>query len=196
MKNRALQLALIVALTLAATPGAARAADSYKVDPAHSFALFKVGHLGVSFVHGSFTGISGKIIYDKKDIKGNFVEIVVGVDSVNTNNADRDAHLKRDDFFHAEKYPTMSFKSKRFKKLEGEKYEVTGDFTLHGVTKTITVIAEVTGEGKDPWGGVRAGFETAFTIKRSDYGMDKNIPAAGDKVWVTLNVEGIREQAK
>lgn len=196
MKNIKSMHILILALAalIASARPAAAAADTYAVDPVHSSALFKVGHLGISFVRGAFTDISGTVKYDKKNPANNFVEITIKTDSVNTFNADRDTHLRSDDFFDTAKYPDMSFKSKSFKKMKNGKFQVTGNFTLHGVTKTITVQAEVTGEGGDPWGNHRAGFETAFAIKRSDYGMDKMIPAAGDKVLITLVVEGIKNK--
>ena len=192
MKKGFYTLALVLCAVLAGS--SAHAADTFKVDAVHSFAQFKVGHLGIGYVLGAFTDISGTIAYDKQSVDGNSVEITIATESVVTDNEDRDAHLRTDDFFHVEEYPQMSFKSTKFKKLEDGKYEVTGDFTLHGTTKSITVVAHVIGEGDDPWGNYRAGFETAFTIKRSDYGMTKMMPAAGDKVWITFNVEGIREK--
>jgi polyisoprenoid-binding protein YceI len=196
MKHNKLTMAILMALAVFAASAPAHAADTYKIDAVHSFAIFKVGHLGVGYVRGGFTDIAGSIAYGKDTEAGSLVEITIATNSVNTHNKDRDAHLRTDDFFDVEKYPEMSFKSKSFKKLETGKYQVTGDFTLHGVTKTITVTADVTGEGDDPWGNYRAGFETSFTIMRSDYGMDKQIPAAGDKVWITLNIEAIRQKSK
>lgn len=189
----------ILALALAAFFAAAlpaKAADTYTVDPVHTSAMFKVGHLGIGFVRGAFTDVAGTVTYDKKNAAGNSVTITIKTESVNTFNADRDTHLRSEDFFDTAKFPEMSFTSKSFKKIKDGQFEVTGDFTLHGVTKTITVQANVLGEGDDPWGSYRAGFETAFTIKRSDYGMDKMIPAAGDKVEITLVVEGIKKKDK
>lgn len=189
-------LILALAAFLAVVQPAAAAAEVYTADPVHSSALFKVGHLGIGFVRGAFTDISGTVKYDKKNPANNFVEITIKTHSVNTFNADRDTHLRSADFFDVEKFPSMSFKSKSFKKMKNGKFQVTGNFTLHGVTKTITVQADVVGEGDDPWGNHRAGFESTFSIKRSDYGMDKLIPAAGDKVIITLVVEGIAKKDK
>jgi polyisoprenoid-binding protein YceI len=169
----------------------AAASDTYTLDPVHSWAMFKVRHLGIGYVWGSFTGISGTITYDKKNVKNNKVEITIKTASVNTFNDTRDADLRSDNFFNVEKFPDMTFKSRSVSKLKDGRYSLKGDFTLLGVTKPITITAAILGEGKDPWGNHRAGFDSSFSINRSDYGMNKMIPAAGDKVLITLNFEGI-----
>ena len=168
------------------------AAEKYIVDATHSAALFQVRHFGISFVSGRFTDISGTIGVDRENLNNSSVEIVIRTASVNTDLEERDEHLRNADFFDVEKYPTMSFKSSNVRKISDTVGEVTGSFTLHGVTQTITTTVIFLGEFDVPWGQHRAGFETSFTIKRSDYGMDKLVGPAGDTIQVTLFVEAMR----
>jgi polyisoprenoid-binding protein YceI len=168
------------------------AAEKYIVDVTHSAALFQVRHFGVSFVSGRFTDISGTIDVDRENLENSSVEIVVRTASVNTDHEERDTHLRNPDFFDVQKYPTMRFKSSKIKKITDTVGEVTGSFTLHGVTQTITLNVTFLGEFDVPWGQHRAGFETSFTIQRSDYGMNKLLGPAGDKIQVTLFIEAMR----
>ena len=168
------------------------AAEKYIVDVTHSAALFQVRHFGISFISGRFTDISGTIGVDRENLENSSVEIVIRTASVNTDHEERDKHLRNADFFDVEKYPTMRFKSSEIKKITDTVGDVTGSFTLHGVTQTITTTVTFLGEFDVPWGQHRAGFETSFTIKRSDYGMDKLIGPAGDTIQVTLFVEAMR----
>jgi polyisoprenoid-binding protein YceI len=173
-------------------PTSPTAAEKYIVDVTHSAALFQVRHFGVSFVSGRFTDISGTIDLDRENLSNSSVEIVIRTASVNTDHEERDTHLRNADFFDVQKYPTMRFKSSKIKKITDTVGEVTGSFTLHGVTQTITLNVTFLGEFDVPWGQHRAGFETSFTIKRSDYGMDKLLGPAGDTIQVTLFVEAMR----
>jgi polyisoprenoid-binding protein YceI len=166
--------------------------ETYTVDATHSAALFQVKHFGISFISGRFTDISGTIGVDRENLDNSSVEVVIRTASVNTDHEERDEHLRNADFFDVEKYPTMSFKSFKVKKIKDNVGEVTGSFTLHGVTKTITTTVTFLGEFDVPWGQHRAGFETSFTIKRSDYGMDKLVGPAGDTIQVMLFVEAMR----
>ena len=193
MKTRIWLILAFAAVTLAVASVNSPAADTYQVDAVHSSALFKVRHLGISNVTGGFTDIAGTISADKKNPEKSTVEITIQTASVDTHNNMRDNDLRSPNFFDAQKYPAMSFKSTKVKKLSASKYEVTGNFTLHGVTKTIKVRVDFLGEGKGMKGETRAGFETAFTIKRSDYGMKSDIPIVGDDVQITLSVEAARK---
>ena len=170
---------------------AAQAAQVFDVDATHSSANFKVGHLGIGYVTGGFTDIAGTITLDKKNPKACSVDVTIKTGSVNTNDAKRDEHLRTPDFFDAAKYPEMSFKSAKVEKLKDGSYRVSGAYTLHGVTKKIVTRGKLVGEGKDMKGNTRAAFEAGFKIKRSEYGMTKMIPAAGDEVEITLVFEGI-----
>lgn len=166
--------------------------ETYNLDPVHSFSFFKVGHLGIGSVIGSFSDMSGTVVLDQDNPSNSSVDVVIKTASVNTHNDQRDADLRSEDFFDVKKYPTMEFKSTNVVKLDDGSYNVTGNFTLHGVTKSITVNAKMVGRGNDPiTGGIRGAFEAAFSIKRSDYGMTYMIPAAGDKVDITLTYEGV-----
>lgn len=183
-------LAAVFTLVLAAGVTYA-AAETYAVDPVHSTVLFKIKHLGISYTYGRFNDVSGSFLLDEDPAKS-MIAVSVKAASVDTHNAKRDAHLKGPDFFSVKEFPTITFKSTAIKK-EGNAYTITGDLTLHGVTKSITVEATHVGSGKDPWGGYRTGFDMTFSIKRSDYGMKNLLEAAGDDVQLTVGVEGIRK---
>jgi polyisoprenoid-binding protein YceI len=168
------------------------ATETYTVDATHSAALFQVKHFGISFVSGRFTDLSGTIGVDRENLNNSSVEIVIRTASVNTDLKERDEHLRNADFLDVKKYPTMSFKSSQVRKINDNLGEITGSFTLHGVTKTITTTVTFLGEVDVPWGQHRAGFETSFNIKRSDYGMDKLLGPAGDNIQIILFVEAMR----
>jgi len=187
---KTLSVASALALALLFGPLAPAATESYTVDTVHSSVMFKVKHLGTSNFYGRFNEISGKLAFDGGDPAKSSVSLEVKVESVNTGNEAREKHLKSPDFFSAKEFPTISFKSKSVKKGGQGIYEVEGDFTLHGTTKPIKVKAERTGSGKNPRSGKDlAGFETTFTIKRSDYGMKNMIPMLGDEVQITVSLE-------
>ncbi len=185
---------LLPALVLSLGFATLDAADVYTVDKSHSAALFKVKHVGVSYTHGRFNDVSGTITIDAANPSASKVEIVIQAGSVDTHDEKRDAHLANPDFFDAKQFPKLTFTSTAFKKIDERTYEVAGDFTLHGVTKSLTLTVLKIGEGKDPWGGYRIGFESTFTIKRSDFGMTKMLEAAGDEVVVTFATEGIKQK--
>jgi polyisoprenoid-binding protein YceI len=182
----------LLAAFVAAVAVNAAAADTYVVDKTHSEASFQVRHMMVAKVRGYFTDFGGSIQADAARPESSSVEFTVKTASVNTANEKRDAHLRSADFFEADKHPEMTFKSTRIKPLGEDKYEVTGNFTLKGVTKEITV--PVTFLGLSP-NKAKAGFETSFTINRKDYGLlwnralDGGGIAVSDDVQVTVNVE-------
>jgi len=174
------------ALALALGLGALSAAD---IDGVHSTALFTINHLGASNFIGRFDDVKGTIEFDAADVAKDKVTITIATDSVDTNFTKRDQHLKSPDFFDAKQFPTIEFVSDSFKKTGEKEYEVAGNLTLHGVTKPITVKVINTGEGKDPSGADHVGFHTEFTVKRTDYGMDKMVGLVGDEVKVELSTE-------
>ena len=186
--------AVILALgTLMSITSAATASDTFKVDPVHSAVVFRIQHLGISYVHGRFNNVSGTIVFDTKAPENSSTEISVKVKDIDTFNADRDKHLKSSDFFDAEKNPLISFQSDTFNKAGDNTYSVSGRLTCHGITRPLTVEVRHIGSGYDPWGGYRAGFETSFVIKRSDFGMTHMLGGVGDDVELTINIEGIRQ---
>src|SRR5260370_4139339 len=145
---------------------------TWKLDPAHSSAEFKVKHMMISNVKGAFSGLTGTLTEHLADTSLSAVEASIPVSTVNTGDPQRDAHLKSADFFDAEKYPSIDFKSTRVqKKGEGE-YSVTGDLTIHGVTKSVTFAVEgPSAPGKDPWGNTRIGLSATTKINRKDFGL-------------------------
>lgn len=178
-------------LTLFSLPAAA--ADTYQVDPVHSAAIFRIKHLGIAYVYGRFNDLSGTLKVDDRAPEDSFVNISVRAENVDTHNVQRDNHLRSPDFFDSKQFDIISFRSKSFTRVGEGTYEVTGDLALHGVTRPLTVKVQRTGAGKDPWGGFRIGFETTFTISRSDFGMNFMMDGVGDEVRIIVSVEGIRE---
>jgi polyisoprenoid-binding protein YceI len=169
------------------------AAETYKLDPMHTSIVFRVKHLGIAYVYGRFNGPSGSFVFDETSPSNSAIEMQAETKNVDTAVEKRDTHLKSPDFFNAGEYPIVSFKSKSVKNLTEAVYEVSGDLTLLGKTRPITVKVNATGAGKDPWGNFRRGFETSFSIKRSDFGMTFMMDGVSDEVNLTVSVEGIRQ---
>jgi polyisoprenoid-binding protein YceI len=183
------RLSLVLAGFLLTTT-TARAADTYKADAVHSSIVFKAKHMNTSYFWGRFNNISGSFALDEQDASQSSLKFQVKTASIDTGNGARDQHLKGPDFFNATQFPTISFTSKSVTAAGNDTYEVTGDLTLHGVTKPVTVKVTKTGAGKGPQGGAIAGIEATFTIKQSDFGMTKMLAAIGDEVFVDVTVEG------
>jgi polyisoprenoid-binding protein YceI len=181
-------------LALMITVGAtARAADSYAVDPVHSSISFMISHAGLSLIHGRFNDYSGKFTIDKADPTKSSFSLVVKVDTVDTNNKQRDEHLRAPDYFNTKQFPELSFQSTKVKAVEGG-YEATGDFTMHGVTKPITL----TLKGGDktvefPKGTPRIAIGTTSVIKRSNFDMKEALDSLGDDVAVSINIEAVKQ---
>lgn len=183
----------VLAAALAASlGGAAEAAEGYKVDAAHSTVLYRVRHMNVGQAWGRFNDISGTFRLDPEGPAGGSLAFQVKAESVDTANPARDKHLRNADFLNATQFPTITFQSKKVAKNSDGSYRVDGDLTLHGVTRPITVTLEDVATGTDPRGGQRAGFETTFTIKRSDFGMTKMLEMIGDEVRLVVAIEGVR----
>ena len=185
-----------IALAICMAPAFLGAApEKYKIDPVHSSLIFKIKHMNIANFYGRFNKMEGSFTYDKENAENNKLEIKIDADSVDTANGKRDEHVKSPDFLNAKQYPAIEFKSTSVKKLSDTEFELTGDMTLHGQTKSVTTKLQKTGEATDQKGVHRAGGETTFTIKRSDFGMDKMMQMLGDEITVTVAVEGIREAA-
>jgi polyisoprenoid-binding protein YceI len=193
MKNRL--LTTIIALS-ASCMSLAEAAD-YKIDVkgAHASINFKIKHLGYSWLTGRFNDFEGDFSYDSANPETSKINVTINTASIDSNHAERDKHLKDDDFLDVKKFPTAVFVSTGFKLESGEEDEgiITGNLTLHGVTKVISFEVEKVGEGKDPWGGYRAGFSGETTLKLSDYGITKNLGPASAHVELELHIEGIKQ---
>jgi len=170
------------------------AAENYTVDTAHTYILFRVKHLNIGYTYGRLNGATGSFVWDDASPANSRIDMQVMAKGVDTDDAKRDKHLQSPDFFDVGRHPLITFKSTSVKKLEGNRYEITGDMTLLGKTRPITLQVRQTGSGKDPWGDYRRGFETNFTIKRSEFGMDFLLDVVGDEVDLTVSAEGIRQQ--
>ncbi len=199
MKRIIASVATILALALPAVASA----STWTIDPEHSNVGFKVRHLMVSNVRGNFERHSGSIEINDKDITKSKVAVTIDTTSINTNVEKRDAHLRSADFFDVAKYPTMTFTSKRVVKAGKDRLKVTGDLTLHGVTREVVLDVEgPSQESKDPWGNIRRGASASTTINRKDFGLLWNKAletggvVVGDEVTITLEIEMIKVQPK
>ncbi|NNG44574.1 YceI family protein [Pseudoalteromonas sp. NEC-BIFX-2020_002] len=192
MKKLLLSAAVAATLFGAST---AHAAD-YVIDTqgAHAFVNFKIKHLGYSWLHGRFNTFDGGFNYDSANPNASQIMVNIDTKSIDSNHAERDKHLRGKDFLNVDKFPQASFKSTSIVfDAKGDEAKVTGDFTLHGITKSITFEIDKIGEGKDPWGGYRVGFEGETSLKLADFGIDYNLGPASTHVDIGLFIEGIRK---
>ncbi|HEC72833.1 MAG TPA: YceI family protein [Methylophaga aminisulfidivorans] len=172
----------------------AYAAD-YVIDTekAHAFIDFRIQHLGYSWMSGRFDDFAGTFSYDAENPEASAINVKIDTASVDTNFAERDKHI-RERFLNTDKFPEASFKSTSFKKMADGSLVMVGDFTLHGVTKEISIPVSKVGEGNDPWGGYRAGFVGETKFKIADYGIDVGmLGPASEEIYLTLSIEGIRQ---
>jgi polyisoprenoid-binding protein YceI len=167
-------------------------ADTYKVDPVHSSVIFGVKHNGVTNFYGAFKEISGTVSFDAADPSKSSVELTVPVESIDTRSEKRDQHLKSPDFFNAKQFPAITFKSNKIEG-SGDNYKISGDLTIHGVTKPITADFKRGADGKGGQGKTVGGGETRFTIKRSDYDMKFMMGPLDDDVSIILSLEGAKQ---
>ncbi len=191
IKTAVHSMTLIAALSAAPVFAAPPAQGTYKIDPQHTSVHFQVNHLGFSEVVGRFNSLSGKI--NLKPDGDSKVDVEIQTASVDTNYDKRDDHLRSPDFFNAKLYPIIRFTSNKvsFNK-NGDPVEVTGELTLHGKTKPVTLSVQPVGAGDDPWGGYRVGYVAKTVIKRSDYGMNFMQGGIGDDIAINLNIEAIK----
>ena len=193
---RKLRITTLFVVTLAAMP--LLAVDTYTIDKNHSDVNFQIRHF-VSKVRGGFTDFDGTIQIDQAKPEASSVAFTIKAPSISTNNEARDKHLNSPDFFDTAKFPEISFKSTKVAAAGKDKYNVTGNFTMHGVTKEITLPVTFTGIAKDPRGGERAGFELATTLNRKDYGvnwnkaLDNGSFMLSDDVAVTVSLETVKK---
>ncbi len=192
----------VTALAAALSLPAGAATSTWQIDPNHSAAQFAVRHLAISTVRGAFTKVSGTVQFDDKDISKSSVEVTIDAASVDTRVPDRDKDLRSDHFFEVEKYPTLTFKSTKVEQVEAGKLKVTGDLTIHGVTKQVVLDVEgPTAPVKDPWGNQRAAANATTKINRQDFGvkwnakMDNGGWVVGDDVAITIDVELVQKGA-
>lgn len=186
--------AYLATVTLFATALPAHA-ERYVIDTkgAHAFILFKIPHLGYSMLLGRFNTFQGEFTYDEGNPSNSKVTVDIDVASLDSNHAERDKHLRDEDFLAVDKYASARFVSTGFKDLGEQKAEMTGDLTLRGVTKPITIAVNHIGHGPDPWGGYRRGFDGTTRLKLADFGINYDLGPASREVDIYLSVEGIRQ---
>lgn len=187
----------IYALAFAASlalPSLAPAAD-YVIDTekAHAFVQFRIQHLGFSWLYGRFNSFDGTFSYDPQNAAANKAAVNIDVASIDSNHAERDKHLRSADFLDVEKFPQARFVSTSYQDKGDGKGVLSGNLTLHGVTKPVTIAVERIGEGKDPWGGYRAGFYGTTTLTLADFGITRDLGPASQTLELMLSVEGIRQ---
>lgn len=190
MKNRSLLLAA-AALALGAFNTASAAVETYTIDPVHSSVAFSIRHF-VSKVPGSFTKVAGTVTVDRANLANSSVEATIDVGSVSTASEARDKHLKSPDFFDAEKFATITFKSKAWKATGENTFDITGDLTIHGVTKVVVLKATSLGFAEGMRNTMLSGWEATTTIKKSDFGVTGPAmlaAAVGDDVAITIGIE-------
>lgn len=191
---------------LAVCPSESRA-ENYLVDKSHASLIFGASHFGYSHTYGRFSfDERSHFVWDKAHPAASRFQLVIPVASIDTDDPKRDDHLRNADFFNAKQFPQILFQSTSVRPAQqnnsaqqgnsgGNKYEVVGNLTMHGVTKEVTLPVTKMGEGQGPYGKYRSGFSCQTTIKRSDFGMTNMIPSIGDEVAITISFEGIRQEA-
>lgn len=174
--------------------GQAAAAD-YVIDKKgqHAFVNFKISHLGYSWLWGTFKDFDGSFSFDAAQPEASEVNVTLQTASVDSNHAERDKHLRSDDFLNVSEHPTATFKSTSVKSTGEGTADITGDLTLNGVTKPVVIAAKFIGEGKDPWGGYRAGFEGTTTLSLKDFDIKMDLGPASQTVDLIISVEGVRQ---
>jgi polyisoprenoid-binding protein YceI len=197
------RIAVTAGLAAALSLPAAAATSTWQIDPAHSAAQFAVKHLAISTVRGAFTSVKGTVQFDDKDITKSSVEVTIDVNSVDTRQPDRDKDLRSDHFFDAEHFPAITFKSKRVEQVSPGKLKITGDLTIHGITKEVVLDVDgPTAPIKDPWGNQRMAINATTKINRQDFGvkwnatMDNGGVVVGDEVTITIDAEMTPKAAK
>lgn len=184
---------------MATSPATSAAVTLWKIDPAHSTADFKVRHMMIANVKGAIKGITGDLTEHATDASLSSIEAKLDVSTIHTGEAQRDTHLKSADFLDTEKFPTITFKSTKVEKKGEAEYAVTGNLTLHGVTKPVTLAVEgPTAQHKDPWGNTRIGLEASTKINRKDFGLTYNAALetggvlVGEEVHITIELELVK----
>lgn len=188
-------------LALCLTVASAAFANEWNIDVSHSAVMFKVKHLVVSTVPGTFSDFTGKVNFDGANWDQASVTVTAKAASISTGNEDRDKHLRSGDFFAADSFPDVTFSSKKVIKGSGDSFQLIGDLTMRGITKEVTFDCTFNGLVDDPWGNQRAGFEARATVNRQDFGIkwskaiDSGGLVVGDDVKVEISIEAVRKKA-
>lgn len=197
------KVAVAVILAGAMALQASAATTTWKIDPLHTAAQFAVKHMMISTVRGEFKGVNGTVNWDDQDVTKSSVDVTIDTKTVNTGEEKRDQDLKSANFFEVEKYPTMTFKSKKVESAGAGKLKITGDLTMHGVTKEVVLDVEGPSAAvKDPWGNTRSAASATAKVNRQDFGvkwnanMDGGGVVVGDTVTITIDLEMTKQAAK
>jgi polyisoprenoid-binding protein YceI len=190
--------AILLCAALFAARTTALAAEVYTVDPAHTSVVFSVSHAQLSYTYGFFRKTSGQYVLDKSDPGKCQFQFAIAADSLDTNHAQRDAHLRSEDFFNVQQFPAITFESTsctRANTRDGSiVYQVTGNLTIHGITRQVTVPLRMLGEGEGPFKDQRSGFLCQTELRRSEFGMKNLLDLVGDAVGITISFEGALQQ--
>lgn len=196
MKFTTLKTAIAAAVLISTlTAGSALAADEYQIDTqgAHASINFKIDHLGLSYIVGRFNEFEGSFHYDADNPANNRVHVTINPASVDSNHAERDRHIRSDDYLDVSRYSQAEFVSSGYEDLGDGRGIVTGDLTLYGTTNEIQIEVEKYGEGEDPWGGYRMGFKGTTELHLPDFDMNFNLGPAAETVYMDLHLEGVRQ---
>jgi len=197
------RLALAATLVAALAVPSPAATATWQIDPAHTAAGFSVRHMMIATVRGQFKGVTGTVLWDDQDINNSTVDVTIDANTADTGEPKRDADLKSANFFDVKNYPTITFKSTKIEKISAGKMKVTGNLTIHGVTKQVVLDVEgPSGAVKDPWGNTRVALNATTTVNRTDYGvkwnakMDSGGMVVGDDVNINIDLEMTKKEAK
>jgi polyisoprenoid-binding protein YceI len=178
---------------------AAPAVTRWAIDASHTLAEFSAKHLMITTVKGRFADVQGELVLDEADPAASSASLTIATASLETGDPKRDGHLRSADFFDVETFPSMAFRSTRVEPAGGDEYRVTGDLTIRGVTRPVTLAVELDGEARDPWGGTRRSFTAQTKINRKDFGLTWNVALesggvlVGEQVKVTVYVQAVRQ---
>lgn len=192
MTLKTIALSLVAGALLAATPATAA---EYAIDTKgqHAAITFRIKHLGYSWLTGRFDKFSGAFSYDKADLSKAMVKVEIDPASLSSNHAERDKHLRGEDFLDVTKFPTAAFVSTSVKSTGDGTATITGNLTLHGVTKEVAIAATIVGAGADPWGGERAGFTGTTKLVLADFAIKKDLGPAAKEVELIIDIEGVKQ---
>jgi len=186
---------VVAVLSLAVSFTAAAATSTWQIDPAHTAAQFAVKHLLISTVRGEFKGVTGAVTWDDQDITKSSVNVTIDATTVDTGTAARDGDLKSANYFDVAKFPTITFKSTKIEKAGPKSLNVTGDLTIHGVTKSVVLAVDGPSDSiKDPWGNTRAAISGTTKVNRQDFGVSGGAGAVGDDISIIIDLEMTKQK--
>ncbi len=185
--------AVATLMLVAPTLASAQETETLQIDPVHSNVLFRANHMGIGYVFGEFLEFDGTLEYSEEEPSASSIEFAVQADSIETHNEKRNNHLKGPDFLNAKKHGELTFESNEVEKVDDETWEVSGDLTIRGETKPITIDVKELGEGKGPEGNFRRGFYSEFDIERTEFGVDWNPDVVQEPLRLILAFEFVKQ---